>query len=111
MGTEIPEDLKKPPFIKRMLVVVNKMDEVKDEEDYQVFLELSEIKFRASASQSARGETFQHLQRRSTAFSRSSGFLPVRREKPTTLPLRLCYRETANSKILLRKFTKTSRKS
>jgi len=44
MGTEIPEDLKKPPFIKRMLVVVNKMDEVKDEEDYQVFLELSEIK-------------------------------------------------------------------
>jgi len=42
--TEIPEDLQKPPFIKRMLVVVNKMDEGKDEEDYQVFLELSEIK-------------------------------------------------------------------
>ena len=42
--TEIPEDLKKPPFIKRMLVVVNKMDGVEDEEDYQVFLELSEIK-------------------------------------------------------------------
>ncbi|NTV57732.1 MAG: TGS domain-containing protein [Deltaproteobacteria bacterium] len=43
-GTEIPEDLTKPPFIKRMLVVVNKMDEAKNEEDYQVFLELSEIK-------------------------------------------------------------------
>jgi hypothetical protein len=42
--TEIPEGLKKPPFIKRMLVVVNKMDGVKDDEDYQVFLELSEIK-------------------------------------------------------------------
>ena len=43
-GTEIPGDLKKPPFIKRMLVAVNKMDEAKDEEDYEVFLELSEIK-------------------------------------------------------------------
>jgi ribosome-interacting GTPase 1 len=42
-GTAIPEGLTKPPFIKRMLVAVNKMDEAKDEEDYQVFLELSEM--------------------------------------------------------------------
>ena len=42
--TEIPSDLRKPPFIKRMLVAVNKMDGEKDEEDYQVFLELSGIK-------------------------------------------------------------------
>ena len=41
-GEPIPEDLKKPPFIKRVLLVVNKMDQVKDEEDYEVFLELSE---------------------------------------------------------------------
>jgi ribosome-interacting GTPase 1 len=41
---EIPGDLKKPPFIKRMVVVVNKMDEEEDREDYGVFLELSEIK-------------------------------------------------------------------
>jgi len=42
-GTPIPEDLNKPPFIKKILVVVNKMDEAEDEEDYEVFLELSEI--------------------------------------------------------------------
>jgi hypothetical protein len=43
-GADIPDGLTKPPFIKRMLVAVNKMDEAKDEEDYQVFLELSEMK-------------------------------------------------------------------
>ena len=43
-GVAVPEDLKKPPFIKKVLVVVNKMDEAEDREDYEVFLELSEIK-------------------------------------------------------------------
>jgi ribosome-interacting GTPase 1 len=43
-GAEIPGDLTKPPFVKKMLVVVNKMDEEKDKGDYDVFLELSEIK-------------------------------------------------------------------
>ena len=43
-GVAIPEDLKKPPLIKNLLVVVNKMDEAEDREDYEVFLELSEIK-------------------------------------------------------------------
>ena len=33
-----------PPFIKRMLVAVNKMDEARDGEDDQVFLEWSEMK-------------------------------------------------------------------
>ncbi|MFH1623796.1 MAG: GTPase, partial [Pseudomonadota bacterium] len=42
-GTAIPEGLKKPPFIKKILVVVNKMDQTEDEEDYEVFLELSEM--------------------------------------------------------------------
>ncbi|UCF55887.1 MAG: TGS domain-containing protein [Deltaproteobacteria bacterium] len=41
-GEPIPGDLKKRPFVKKMLVVVNKMDEEKDEEDYEVFTELSE---------------------------------------------------------------------
>jgi len=41
-GNPIPEDLKKPPFIKKVLLVVNKMDQEEDEEDYEVFLELSE---------------------------------------------------------------------
>ena len=43
-GEPIPEDLKKPPFIKKMLLVVNKVDHEKDEEDYDVFLELSETR-------------------------------------------------------------------
>jgi ribosome-interacting GTPase 1 len=43
-GMPIPEDLHKPPFIKKALVAVNKMDRKEDEEDYRVFLELSELK-------------------------------------------------------------------
>ena len=41
-GVAIPEDLQKSPFVKKTLVVINKMDEADDEEDYHVFLELSE---------------------------------------------------------------------
>jgi hypothetical protein len=40
----ISEDLKKPPKIKKMLVVVNKMDRPEDKEDLDIFLELSGIK-------------------------------------------------------------------
>ncbi len=43
-GVPIPEDLTKPPFIKKVVVVVNKMDRREDEEDFQAFLELSEVK-------------------------------------------------------------------
>jgi ribosome-interacting GTPase 1 len=42
-GTPIPEDLTKPPFIKKVLVAANKMDRREDEEDFQVFLELSGV--------------------------------------------------------------------
>jgi ribosome-interacting GTPase 1 len=42
-GIPVPEDLTKPPFIKLVLVAVNKMDEPENEEDFEVFLELSEI--------------------------------------------------------------------
>ncbi len=42
-GLPIPEGLKKPPFIKKTLAVVNKVDTEEEEEDYQVFLELCEI--------------------------------------------------------------------
>ena len=41
---DIPEDLRKPPKIKKMLVVVNKMDRPEDKEDLDIFLELSGIK-------------------------------------------------------------------
>ncbi|MFH1350125.1 MAG: TGS domain-containing protein [Pseudomonadota bacterium] len=43
-GSPVPEDYKKPPFIKKIFVVVNKMDEEKDNEDLDVFIELSETK-------------------------------------------------------------------
>jgi ribosome-interacting GTPase 1 len=40
----IPEDLRKPPRIKKMLVVVNKMDRQEDKETLDIFLDLSGIK-------------------------------------------------------------------
>jgi ribosome-interacting GTPase 1 len=44
-GTAIPEDLKKAPFIKKFLLVVNKVDQQEEDEDYEVFLELSQVTF------------------------------------------------------------------
>ncbi|MBW2206044.1 MAG: TGS domain-containing protein [Deltaproteobacteria bacterium] len=44
VGMPVPEDLKKVPFIKKALIAANKMDEVENEEDFQVFLELSGLK-------------------------------------------------------------------
>jgi ribosome-interacting GTPase 1 len=42
-GAPVPEDLRKPPFIKKVIVAVNKVDTDKDGEDYEVFLELAEL--------------------------------------------------------------------
>lgn len=36
----VPKDITKKPFIKKMLVLVNKVDTPKEEEDYEVFVEL-----------------------------------------------------------------------
>jgi len=44
MGTKSPRILKTAVHKENACCCQNKMDEVKDEEDYQVFLELSEIK-------------------------------------------------------------------
>lgn len=41
-GARIPADLQKPPFIKRFIVLVNKVDDVEDQEDYEIFLQLCE---------------------------------------------------------------------
>ena len=43
-GIPVPEDLNKRPFIKKLLVLVNKVDESRDEEDYEIFQELWEVK-------------------------------------------------------------------
>jgi uncharacterized protein len=42
-GTPVPEDLRKLPFMKRTILIVNKVDDGTDEEDYEVFRELSGI--------------------------------------------------------------------
>ena len=42
-GTPIAADLKKAPFIKKVLVLVNKVDDELDQEDYRVFVELCEL--------------------------------------------------------------------
>lgn len=41
-GSPIPDDLKKRPFAKKMLLVVNRVDTVEDEPDYQATLDLLE---------------------------------------------------------------------
>jgi len=40
-GAAVPGDLKKPPAMKKMLLVVNKVDDEEDLEDYDVFVELA----------------------------------------------------------------------
>ena len=40
----VPEDMRKPPKIKKIVVVVNKMDRAEDKENLEIFLELSNIK-------------------------------------------------------------------
>ena len=40
-GSTVPQVLKKSPFMKKMLIFVNKLDDLKLEEDYTTFLELS----------------------------------------------------------------------
>ncbi|MEN6438743.1 MAG: TGS domain-containing protein [Syntrophobacter sp.] len=42
-GVPIPPDLSKRPFVKKVLVAVNKVDDPSAEEDYRAFLELSEM--------------------------------------------------------------------
>lgn len=42
-GIPVPQDLKKPPFIKKGILLINKVDTPSQEEDYSVFIELSGI--------------------------------------------------------------------
>lgn len=43
-GSVIPADLRKSPFIKKMLIVVNKVDDNRDDEDFEAFVELADVK-------------------------------------------------------------------
>ncbi|MBN2568155.1 MAG: 50S ribosome-binding GTPase [Deltaproteobacteria bacterium] len=42
--SEVPADLKKPPFIKKILIAINKMDKAEDIEDLDVFMELTDMR-------------------------------------------------------------------
>ena len=42
-GFAVPENLKKSPFIKKTLLVVNKVDNERHQEDYRALLELAEV--------------------------------------------------------------------
>jgi uncharacterized protein len=46
-NSPLPPDLKKIPFVKTMLVAVNKMDRPEDEADFETFLELAEVRIPA----------------------------------------------------------------
>ncbi|UCF84682.1 MAG: TGS domain-containing protein [Desulfobacteraceae bacterium] len=51
----IPKDLRKSPFIKKMIVLVNKVDDVSDQEDYEIFLDLWESQLPSLAISTRRG--------------------------------------------------------
>ncbi len=42
VGSPLPDDLKKPPFVRKILIVANKVDQPSHVEDYHAFLELAE---------------------------------------------------------------------
>lgn len=43
-GVPIPGDLKKPPFVKMVLIAINKVDDNRDDEDLIAFVELADLK-------------------------------------------------------------------
>ncbi|MBN2298629.1 MAG: TGS domain-containing protein [Deltaproteobacteria bacterium] len=60
-GTDIPDDVRRPCFPKKILVVVNKMDNEKDREDFAVFKELTGIKLPAVGISILQGNNIQEF--------------------------------------------------
>jgi uncharacterized protein len=60
-GFPVPEDLKKQPFIKKILIVVNKVDSENHLEDYHAFLELAEMNLPCIWVSSRTGRNFSGL--------------------------------------------------
>jgi len=63
-GLPVPKDLKKTPFIKKTLVMVNKVDTQDEEEDYKVFLELCEFPLPCIPVSTLNGRYFKELLKR-----------------------------------------------
>lgn len=60
-GAPLPRDLRKPPFIKKILLALNKMDGPENEEDYRVYLELSERDLPGLGLSAKYGRNLQNL--------------------------------------------------
>jgi len=61
VGSDVPEGLVKVPFYKKILLLVNKMDSQREEEDFEVFLELSDTKLPALGVSSLTGRNLSQL--------------------------------------------------
>lgn len=68
-GTAIPEGVSKTPFTKKMLILANKMDELGEEEDFEVFLELSETLLSALGASTLTGRNLPALSKEIYALS------------------------------------------
>ncbi len=82
-GMPVPQDLRKPPFVKKTIVVVNKVDGEVEMEDYQVFLELCEVPL-ACIPVSTRSD--QHLQGLVRKIYDSLGLIRVYTKAPGKKP-------------------------
>lgn len=60
-GSPVPDTLSKRPFMKKILIVANKMDSAADEEDFEVFKELSETSLPAIDVSAVTGINLQAL--------------------------------------------------
>ena len=60
-GLPVPQDLTKPPFIKKLFVIVNKVDSSEDLEDYEIFLELCDTKLPCIAVSVTKGRNLTRL--------------------------------------------------
>jgi hypothetical protein len=61
VGSAEPEDMVKRPWFKEVMLAVNKVDTAEDEEDYQVFLELTETALPAVAVSARTGRNLEAL--------------------------------------------------
>ena len=60
-GSPVPEGISKTPFMKKILILANKMDDTADEEDFEVFMELSELNLPAIGVSASTGRNLSAL--------------------------------------------------
>ncbi len=82
-GTIVPEGVRRPVFFKKMLVAANKMDEEKDEEDLETFLELTGLQQPALGISLHRGKNISEFLEE---LYRLSGIIRVYSKNPGKAP-------------------------